>query len=135
MHRSTSFQRLAIVSAIGLMLLVACRAPFQVRVTDLRGGARPYFYEGESLKMHVHWGQEARDMAVICQVLDTYRGETKWQGRSTVPNVETGSLEVLSFDPPLPLNGQLGLTRGGYRWICELEDAARSSVYFDIIER
>ncbi len=135
MNRSKSFQRLALISIVAFMFSSACRAPFEVRVTDFRGGSRPAFYEGEALKMNVQWDKEDRDSTVSCQVVDTYTGETKWRGLAMVPTVENGSLNTLSFDPPLPEDGQLGLTAGGYEWVCDLGDYARSGIYFDIIER
>ncbi len=85
--------------------------------------------------MYVDWDKEDREKAVSCQVLDTYSGESKWEGRASVPAVENGPLETMSFDPPLPSDGQLGLRAGAYQWTCDLEDYARSGVYFDIIER
>ena len=57
MFRFSMFQRLIVIVVISLMGLTACRAPFQVRVTDFRGGARPSFYEGEALKMYLHWDE------------------------------------------------------------------------------
>ena len=135
MSRTTIFQRLAVISVVALMGLAACRAPFQVRVTDFRGGARAYFYEGEALKMNVHWDKEDGDRDVSCQVVDTFTGETEWKGLATVPIVENGSLEAISFDPPLPQDGQLGLTAGVYEWVCDLNEFARSGVFFDIVRR
>ena len=85
--------------------------------------------------MYVDWDKEDSEKAVSCQVLDTYSGESKWEGRASVPAVENSSLESMSFDPPLPADGQLGLRAGAYQWTCDLEDYARSGVYFDIIER
>ncbi len=135
MHRLTRFQRLAVFSVLAMMGLAACRAPFQVRVTDFRGGARPYYYEGEALTMYVHWDKEDGDRDVSCQVVDTITGETEWQGLGSVPIVENRSLETISFDPPLPQDGQLGLTAGAYEWVCDLNEYARSGVYFDIVKR
>ena len=85
--------------------------------------------------MDVQWAEDDVEKAVNCQVVDTFTGETKWQGLATVPSVEAGPLAALSFDPSLPPNGQLGLTAGTYQWTCDLEDYARSRVNFDIIAR
>ena len=85
--------------------------------------------------MYVDWDKEDREKAVSCQELDTYSGESKWEGRASIPAVENSSLEMMPFDPPLPSDGQLGLRAGAYQWTCDLEDYARSGVYFDIIER
>ncbi len=135
MLQSLSFKRFAVISVVALMGLAACRHPFQVRVTDFRGGASPSFFQGESLKMGVHWDQEDANKAVRCQLLDTNTGESKWEGGASVPVVENGSLETLAFDPPLPSDGQLGLTAGAYQWTCDLEEYGTSGVYFDIVER
>ena len=102
MFRVSIFQRLIVIVVITLTGLTACRAPFQVRVTDFRGGARPSFYEGEALKMYVDWDKEDREKAVSCQVLDTYSGESKWEGQASIPAVENSSLEMMPFDPPPP---------------------------------
>jgi hypothetical protein len=130
MNRSTIFQRLAMISVVALIGLAACRAPFQVRVTNFWGGERPYCYEDEALKMYVHWDKENGDRDVFCEVLDTFTGETEWKDLATVPIVENGSLETISFDPPLPQDGQFGLTAGVYEWVCDLNKFARSGGLF-----
>ena len=135
LDRSTSFQRLAMISIVVVVFLAACRPAFQVWVTDFRGGARPSFYEGEPLKMYVHWDREDRDKAVNCQVVDTFTGETNWKGQAIVPAAETGALQALVFDSPLPQNGQFGLRAGTYEWACDLDAHVSSSVYFDIVAR
>ena len=135
MYGSRGFHRFAIVSATALVLLGACRAPFAVRVSDFRGGARPAFYRGEALRMDVQWGAEDKDKAVSCQILDTFSGRPHWRGTAIVPEVRTGSLTTLAFEPPLPEDGQFDLASGAYQWVCDLEDYKRSWVDFDIISR
>ena len=136
MDRSISFQRLVILAVAALLLLPACRAPFKVRVADFRGGVRPAYYEGEALDLQVRWDAGSdKNKAVSCQVLDTFSGRAVWKGSATVPEVQAGSLETLTFDPPLPQDGQLGLKAGAYEWICDLDGFSRAGAFFDIISR
>ena len=71
------------------LLVPACRAPFKVRVTDLRDGVRPAYYEGEVLDLQVHWDAvRDKNKEVDCQVLTRFPGqlygrELQWSLRFT----------------------------------------------------
>ena len=136
MDRSINFQRLVILAVAAFLVLSACHSPFEVRVADFRGGIRPAFYADEALDLQVHWDADRdKNMAVDCQVLDMFAGTALWKGTATVPEVQPGSLEVLRFDPPLPLDGQLGLKAGAYQWVCDLDGFSRAGTFFDIVSR
>ena len=136
MDRSIKFQRLVILAVVAFLGLQACHSPFNVRVADLRGGVRQAYYTGEALDLQVRWDAvRDKNKAVGCQILDTFSGAAVWEGTATVPEVQAGSLETLTFDPRLPRDGQFGLKAGAYQWVCDLDEFTRAGTFFDIIPR
>ena len=104
-----SFNDLVILAVVAFLVLQACHAPFNVGVADIRGGVRQAYYTGEALDLQVRWDAvRDKNKAVGCQILDTFSGTAVWEGTATVPEVQAGSLETLTFDPPLPRDGQFG---------------------------
>ena len=132
MCRSVRAKRIVLVVA-AFLTLTSCRTAFRTNVVDFQGTVKPAFYEGEALNLQVRWdSKQDRDKVVVCHIRDTYSGETEWEGEAEIPEVLPGSLKTLSFDPPLPSDGQLGLGPGAYEWVCDLDEWTRASTLFDI---
>ena len=135
MCRSFRTKRLVLI-ATGFLTLTSCRAPFRTNVVDLQGTVRPGYYEGEALNLEVNWdAKQDHGKVVACHIRNTYSGKTEWEGEAEVPNVAPESLETLQFDPPLPPDGQLGLSPGAYEWVCDLDEWTRARTLFDILYR
>lgn len=100
---------------------VSVRAPFNVTTTDLEGNGRAYFANDEAIMLRVSWDEKYdADGSVECILLNSFNGETLWQGKTKIPStIESRKISELDWQPKFPVNG-ISLKRGNYSATCNL---------------